>query len=289
MRMRTQTLWKRLPLMMLLVILLVSLWCVSVSAADERSLPGAASVRVTLDGKEILSGRVGIMDSLTYVPLREFCNQMGVNDIRWDGSSHTAYAKGGGVTLSVKDGARYIVANERYLYTGQPVRNLNGRLYVPIRPLAKALGLEVSWNGSTRTVALTRTGRVLTAGSRFYDADDLYWLSRIISAEAGAESLLGQIAVGNVILNRVNSSQYPNSVYGVIFDRRHGIQFTPAATGSVHKTPTASAVIAAKICLEGYSLSEEMLYFLNPRIATNFWIVNNCRFVMRIGRHDFYA
>ena len=121
-----------------------------------------------------------------------------------------------------------------------------------------------------------------------YDADEVYWLSRIISAEAKGEPMKGQIAVGNVVLNRVRSSAYPNTIYGVIFDRKHGTQFSPVSFGTIYQKPTASAEIAAKICLEGYSLSEDILFFLNPRASTNFWIVKNRPFAFTIGNHDFY-
>jgi N-acetylmuramoyl-L-alanine amidase len=96
------------------------------------------------------------------------------------------------------------------------------------------------------------------------------------------------MAVGNEVLNRVRSSQYPNSIYGVIFDRKHGIQFSPIANGTIYNTPNAESIIAAKICLEGYSLSSTALYFLNPRISTSFWIVENCTYEFSIGGHDFY-
>ena len=96
------------------------------------------------------------------------------------------------------------------------------------------------------------------------------------------------MAVGNVVLNRVADSRYPNTIYQVIFDKKYGTQFTPAANGSIYKSPNAESVLAAKICLEGYSLNSEMLFFLNPDIAENFWIVQARKFVFSIGNHDFY-
>ena len=149
--------------------------------------------------------------------------------------------------------------------------------------------MKVEWKAASRTVELTRTGERLLDASSFYNADDLYWLSRIINAEAGGESLEGKIAVGNVVLNRKASPMYPNSIYGVIFDRKHGTQFTPVVTGTIYRTPSAESVIAAKICLEGHSISREALFFMNPRIATSNWIAKNCRFLFRIGNHDFYG
>ena len=91
------------------------------------------------------------------------------------------------------------------------------------------------------------------------------------------------------MLNRRASAAYPNTVYGVIFDKRGGTQFSPVSFGTIYQKPTASSIIAAKICLEGYSISEEILFFMNPRIATNNWIAKNRTFEFRIGNHDFYS
>lgn len=121
-----------------------------------------------------------------------------------------------------------------------------------------------------------------------YDYEDLYWLSRIISAEAKGESFTGQIGVGTVVLNRVRSSQFPNTIKGVVFDKKYGTQFTPVANGSIYDKPTESAVVAAKMCLDGYTLSNSVLYFLNPRISTSSWIQNNRKYAFRVGNHDFY-
>ena len=121
-----------------------------------------------------------------------------------------------------------------------------------------------------------------------YDYEDLYWLARVISAEAKGESFTGQIGVGTVVLNRVRSKDFPNTVKGVVFDQKYGTQFTPVANGTIYQTPTASAVVAAKMCLDGYTLSNSVLYFLNPRIATSSWIVQNRKYAFRIGNHDFY-
>lgn len=121
-----------------------------------------------------------------------------------------------------------------------------------------------------------------------YNYEDLYWLSRIISAEAKGESFTGQIGVGTVVLNRVRSSQFPNTIKGVVFDKKYGTQFTPVANGSIYQAPTQSAVVAAKMCLDGYVLSDSVLYFLNPAISTSSWIQNNRKYAFRVGNHEFY-
>ena len=272
----------------LLVCLILSLVAVTGVSAEVTFPSGATATRVYLDGKEVLQGECVIIDSVTYVPLRNFCNLLDKCRFTWNGITATATVKSDHLTLTVQNDALYIIANGHYFYTVGRVMNLNGHMYVPIRPLARAFNEDLSWNASARCVELTSRSGVRAVAPAAYAADEVYWLSRIISAEAKGEPFLGQIAVGNVVLNRVRSSAYPNTIYGVIFDRKYGTQFSPVSFGTIYNPPTESAVIAAKICLEGYSLSDSALFFLNPKIATNNWIVKNRPFAFRIGNHDFY-
>ena len=257
-------------------------------AAGYSFPPDAASVNVTLDGAAVLTDKVAIINSTTYIPLRDASELIGAGSIAWDAKTQTATVTKGNTVLKVKNNGNYLEAAGRYFYTSAGVLNIDGRLFVPVRPFAAIFCLDLYWNGSTRTVELKSTGKELTSGPNYYDSDDIYWLSRIISAEAAGESLLGQIAVGNVVLNRVSSKSYPNTIYGVIFDRKGGTQFSPVSMGTIYKTPSASSVVAAKICLEGYSISENILFFMNPRIATNNWISKNRPYAFSIGNHDFY-
>lgn len=287
---RTNFLKKSLALIFTATVLL-SFSAFSASAATDRKYnfpEGAADVSVSLDGNDVLVGESAIINSVTYVPLRSVSELMGADSIEWNAKTETATVKKGNVTVKVKNYGNYIEAAGRYFYTHEPVRNIDNRIFVPIRPIAAIFCLDLYWNGAERRVELTTTGKTLESAPSYYNSNDLYWLSRIISAEASGESLLGQIAVGNVVLNRVRSRQYPNTVYGVIFDRVGGTQFTPVVIGTIYKTPTESSVIAAKICLEGYSISDRILFFMNPRIATNSWISKNRPYAFSIGNHDFY-
>lgn len=248
----------------------------------------AAPVNINLDSKKILEGEAAIINSVTYVPLRSFSELVGASSIEWNEKTRTAKIKKSNTTVNISDRLSYVEASGRYFYLNEPVRNISDRLFVPIRLLCSTFCVDVEWNGSTRTVELKSTNKTLVSGADYYNSNDLYWLSRIINAEASGEPLLGKIAVGNVVINRKASSMYPNTIYGVIFDRKNGTQFSPVATGSIYKTPTAESVIAAKICLEGYSVDEAVLFFMNPRIATNNWIAQNRKFAFRIGNHYFF-
>ena len=121
-----------------------------------------------------------------------------------------------------------------------------------------------------------------------YDNDAIYWLSRIIEAEASGEPYKGKVAVGEVILNRVESKDFPNTIWTVIFDDNFGIQFEPVANGTIYNTPSAESIKAAKEALNGSNFSKNSLYFLNPTIASSNWITKNREFCMTIANHDFY-
>ncbi len=272
----------------LVMTLATAVFILPASAAEYDFPDGAAEVSVTLDGRSVLQGQAAIINSVTYVPVRAFAELLGASSVTWNARSSTATVKKGSYAIYLTDGALYVGANGRYFFTVEEILNINNRLFVPVRPYAKALGASVDWDGATRTVEIRTQGKLPVSGASFYNSNDLYWLSRIISAEAAGESLEGQIAVGNVVLNRRAHPSYPNTVYGVIFDRKGGTQFSPVSMGTIYNTPSESSIIAAKLCLEGYSLDNAVLFFMNPRISTSNWISNNRPFAFTIGLHDFY-
>lgn len=278
------------------------------SAASISDIDGAADVSVTLNGEDIMKGRSAIINSRTYIPFREFCELYGAK-VGWDNSTKTATAiKTNGSEIKVKSGGNSITIDGKTSSFDTKIINFEGRLYIPIRPIADAFGAEIEWIEANRTVKITddkmdikpetkpetdpetspETTPLQTPSTPSYSEKDLYWLSRIIQAEAGGESYKGQLAVGSVVLNRVKSKSFPNTVYGVIFDRKGGVQFSPVSSGTIYNTPSSSAVKAAKQCLEGYRVSEDVLFFLNPKIATSSWIQKNRTYAFTIGNHDFY-
>lgn len=298
--MRTHSIRRRVFSLVLTVCLLLPVAAVSASAASsDRSVGaaltaadfprGAVTTPVLLNGSEILSGECYRLDGVTFVPLRRFCEIFAPDGtMTWNGSTSTARFRTDTLDLSVTVGKLYITANGHALYTVGAVRNLGGHLYVPIRPLARAFAAALKWDAAACAVDLTRSSGSSAIARASYDADEVYWLSRIISAEASVEPFVGQIAVGNVVLNRVRSREFPNTIYGVIFDRKHGTQFSPVAFGTIYESPEPSCVIAAKICLEGYSVTDTALYFFDPDLSTSDWISRNCVFEFRIGSHEFY-
>ena len=201
-------------------------------------------------------------------------------------ANHRAEVTTEGLALYIKPGAKYIEANGRYLYVPEGVQVQGYDILVPIRVLGRALGAYINWNGASSAVEITSGSSPIPSGTLAYQEDVVYWLSRIIYAESGNQSLDGKIAVGNVVLNRVASPRFPNTVYEVIFQRN---QFTPAMTGSINRTPSAESVIAAKLCLDGANTAGDALYFVNPNMSPYSWASRNRPYVATIGAHAFFA
>ena len=246
-----------------------------------------AHQRLTVNVNNTTLGEVGlVINGITYLPLRAVANALGLS-ASYNSTTRTMTVSGGGLYLTATDGGFVTYVNDRPLFSFAPnVIMSNGRMYIPASALTKALGMSFTLSGDR--VSVDGKYRPLLPASEFYREDEVFWLARIITAEAGGESLLGQIAVGDVILNRVRSQSFPNTIYGVIFDRKWGIQFSPVANGTIYNSPTYTAILAARICLEGTSLSDDAMYFLNPSISTSSWIVDNRPYAYTIGNHYFF-
>ncbi len=264
----------------------ITRWQLSENTVVSKSIYSYSSVSLTKDGTGLYTDARRI-NGTTYVALRSFINELTSMNVSYYSARRTMEISGEGLSMSATDGSNIVYANGRVLYSLSPnVIMNNGRMYTPLSVLAKALGLTYS-DASSRAY-LSGMVRPLTSGSVFYDTDAVYWLSRIISAESRGEPLLGQIAVGNVVLNRVRSPLYPNTIWGVIFDKKYGVQFSPILNGTIYNAPSASAIEAAKICLEGYSITTRALFFLQPRLSTSSWIPKSREYIFSIGNHDFY-
>lgn len=263
----------------------------SLTALPASAMIPGSLVPVTLGAQRIDSSGARLIDGTTYVPLRSFSAALGATAISYDTKAATATVYSDGLRLTATEGQNYIIANGRYLYNDAGVKILaDGKMYVPVRTLVKAFGGEVVWDDRSGSVSVIPGTGAIESGDDYYDEDELYWLSRIINAESRGESLIGQIAVGNVVQNRVADSSFPDTIYGVVFDQRFGItQFTPVAIGTVYITPSEQSVIAAKIVLDGYSVSDSALYFYDPVYATTTWMEYSCSYLFTIGCHRFFA
>lgn len=248
-------------------------------------LPAAtAAIPINNQNAWALTETTIVGDGTAYVSLRTVAQLLAPDtQVLWQDG--TARVKGDGLELSARPGEQWLTANDRVFYLPHGVLLEEGKTMVPVRSLAQALDGQVDWSRETGVILTAGSGRPDCAP---YSEEELYWMSRIISAESRGEPLLGKLAVGTVVLNRVRSDEFPDTVYDVIFDREWGVQFTPVANGTVYDEPTQESVLAAKLVLDGARAAGDSLYFIAPELTDNHWTMENRTYVTTIGCHWFY-
>jgi N-acetylmuramoyl-L-alanine amidase len=112
---------------------------------------------------------------------------------------------------------------------------------------------------------------------------DTLVLAKLINGEARGESYVGQVAVGAVVINRTKNPNFPNTVYGVVFEPG---AFDAVKDGQYYQEPTDSALRAAKDAIGGWDPSSGAIYYWNPVTATSKWIWSR-PIITRIGKHVF--
>ena len=131
----------------------------------------------------------------------------------------------------------------------------------------KAMGIYSSSNNSTSTS----------------NSSNVNLLSRLVYGESRGEPYTGQVAVAAVVLNRVKSSSFPNTISGVIYQSG---AFTAVSDGQINLTPNSTATKAAQDALNGWDPSYGAIYYFNPNTATNKWIWSR-PVTVTIGKHRF--
>ena len=129
----------------------------------------------------------------------------------------------------------------------------------------------------------SKTAAALGMSLKSQSNNDLYLLAKCIHAEARGEPYTGQVAIGAVILNRVKSSKFPNTIYGVIYQP---YAFTCVNDGQINLEPNQSAYNAARDALNGWDPTYGAIYYYNPATATSSWIWSR-KVVLTIGKHNF--
>ena len=139
---------------------------------------------------------------------------------------------------------------------------------------AAAMGVTLSGSSSAATTASSSTS---------YVSSDHRLLAKLVYAEARGESYKGQVAVAAVVLNRVASSSFPNTVSGVIYQSG---AFSCVSNGSINNTPDSSCIRAALDALNGWDPTGGCLYYYNAKTAQDKWIFSRTVQTV-IGNHSF--
>ena len=225
---------------------------------------------------DIECGECQIWDGVPYVNVQLFCSALGL-DVTGSGTEEDYRVTGSDIELEAAGGDLYFSCNGRYFYVPEGVRFESGYALLPVDKLAECFGVSAYLNRSAWRVMIAGEPFAPESGDTYYAETDVYWLSRVIYAEVGDQSLPGQMAVGNVILNRVADEGYADNVYDVIFEKN---QFDVVINGMIYMEPSQSAEIAAKLALEGYNVVSDAMYFSTSDPGDGYciiaWIGDHC-------------
>lgn len=122
-----------------------------------------------------------------------------------------------------------------------------------------------------------------TSSSSSSNSSEVELLARVINGEARGEPYAGQVAVGAVVLNRVRSSSFPNTIAGVVYQNG---AFTAVTDGQINASVSSSCYSAARDALNGWDPTGGAIYYYNPATATSSWIWSR-PIITQIGKHVF--
>lgn len=252
-----------------------------------------AAHAVNLEKNMLIDGEMAPVDvglevrnKTPYVALGGFARAMDPSaESSWSGKKSTLTVTTSRMTVTARVGQTYVQANGRYLYLPSGVQLSNGAVSIPLTMAAKIFDASLNWDSASGVAYLTSGSGALKSGDAFYDSSSLFWLSRVIYLESGNQPLDGKMAVGNVVLNRVASSLFPNTLTGVLSQKN---QFTTYGNGRMKKAvPNAESVVAAKLVLDGgvVAKTKGALWFDS---AASSWASRHRTYVATIGGHRFF-
>ena len=169
-------------------------------------------------------------------------------------------------------------------YTGS-VDGIYGSLTVAaVKKFQQKNGLAVDGIAGTKTLnAMGIMTSSSSGGSSSNNSSNVNLIAKAIYGEARGEPYTGQVAVGAVIMNRVKSSKFPNTISGVIYQKG---AFDAVSDGQINLSPNSSAKKAAQDAINGWDPSYGAIYYFNPKTATNKWIWSRPVTIV-IGNHRF--
>ncbi|MGD2330720.1 cell wall hydrolase [Bacillus subtilis] len=198
----------------------------------------------------------------------------------------SALALAGAISFGVVSPAMaYEVKSGDTMYKVATQHNMSLQELASLNPQVKNLdliyiGQNLNTNKNDNNV---NTKVKVKVDSNVNTSSEVDLLARLVRAEAESEPYSGKVAVAEVVLNRVESSQFPNSIHDVIYQSG---QFSPVSNGSINRPADSESIQAAKQALGSGSNVEDALFFYNPATASNHWLDSKATKAV-IGNHVF--
>lgn len=214
-----------------------------------------------------------IKEGTTMVPLRSIAEALSVQ-VDWNEESSAVSLQGSQsvIKLRINQLTAEVNGQKKKLHQAPVIHN--DRTYVPVRFISEELHKHVEWEPAQSIIFISDNQK----------ESDIYWLAKLVEAEASGESYQGKVAVAAVILNRTNSTYFPKTIKSVLFEQA---QFTPVSTKRIFRiTPKEDTIRAVREAMEGADPTLGALYFFNPAKTDNRFL-HSRSVTMTIGNHRF--
>ena len=251
-------------------------------SAEHYSIDGyTIPIEVIINNEKITTDTGAFLENgITYVPVRSISEALGAS-VSWDSESRTA---------SVTLGENTVSFSEHTENAENAAVVFENTLFVPVRTLAQAFGIDAQWDENYYQVHLTAQN--IEVPDEYIDTDfrnsDILLIAQVLQCECASSPFEGKIAVANIITNRVAHHQFPSSVEEVIYDRRGGsVQFPLAYNGRINNIPSTECILAAKCALSGTVVAKDCLFFQADWVK-NSWINQNRTFSLSSGGNSFF-
>ena len=189
-------------------------------------------------------------------------------------------------------GAYVVKSTDRIQANGQePVMTIQPDEALPENESTNVLGIQTAAVSGQRVVECSRLEKKEWA---FLDEEEIDMLRRIVEAEAGCEDEDGKLLVANVVLNRVKSENFPDTVKEVVLQKNKGVaQFSPADNGRLWKVQISEETVdAVSRALDGEDISQGALFFVARQYVKNSrmkWFDEHLTFLFEYGGHEFFT
>ena len=201
----------------------------------------------------------------------------------WTGAANAAVAWGdrGAEVTKIQQRLR------QYGYMDAPADGIYGQAtYEAVLWFQRKNGLKADGVVGPATAAalgITLSGGSGSTAAASYNESEIYTLARLVHAEARGEPYVGKVAVAAVVLNRVRSASFPNTISGVIYQAG---AFDCVADGQINLAPDSDSLRAARDAMNGWDPTGGCVYYYNPATATSAWIWSR-EVRLSIGAHSF--
>lgn len=228
-----------------------------------------------------------LIDSTTYIPLRAFSDAIG-GTIEWNETEMIATMHKDGHSFAFYPEKEYCIIDG--IKQNHASVFHNDLTFIPVRAVSDVLEYSVEWDDFYLTVKITAPSVEVPEHciDNSYTYEDIMYLGKITHIESGYQHFNVKLGVAGTVVNRVKSSQFPNTIKDVIFDTKYSVQFPPAHTDKINVTPSKESIIAAKCVLNGINIVGNSLYFVDTKYAPSSWVHNNRPHYVTIYDMSFY-